>query len=420
MDSHTVFFESFGATWPGGQSIIARKICSYLSKRGHTVWHLNKWMQGGEVKCSSVFGEEMGPNFGMLGAWRHPSMYDIIPFYLKKYRPDDFITYSDVWDMQDTGKIRDQVRGSYARWIHNLCFDTQNTVGIWHPTIMEPDIPWVSTRFVEDRLKLEFPWVKYWYSTIGTTPDVFKPVTESKKRDLREKHGLPPDGPILVCVAMSQVRKKLDRVVAMLAHLKLRGLTPTLYLVSEPKSKMGWDLDIISEHYKVRGQIRYPDYMVNQMMHKWVEEKEMAEYYQLGDAFVLLNGGGGFEIPLVEAMSTGLPIITTNYCTGTEFCHTMSPEGKFVPDTGYPVPYGDIEHHGQGGIWALANIPAAADITAHVLKNPDEARQVGLRARQKVIDNYNWEKILPQWDDLIRSTTRYDNRRLFETKAVSV
>lgn len=423
MDSHSVFFESFGANYSGGQSIIARKICGFLSRKGHTIYHLNKWLQGGPCKTTRCFDEDMGDNFEMLGVYRHPSFYDILPYYMKTYKPDDFITYSDVWDQHDVGTLRDRTRVN-TRWIANLCFDTENIVDIWNPIVLEPDVPWVATDFVRKRLaEMDiFKHVKYWYNPIGTDVDVFKPVTPNKKAELREKYAIPRgqrEQPLLVCVAMNQIRKKLDRLVAMLAKLRDGGLIANLWFVTEPNSKMGWDLNIIARNYGVTGQIFYPDNLSGQGISKWVYGPELAEYYQMADAFVLLTGGGGFEIPIIEAMSCGLPGVSTCWTTPPEFYGTETGD-RITEECGLLVQNGEIDHHSQGGFWRLANIDEAAAKTARLLQNPDLAREMGMRARQRVVDRYNWETILPKWDELIRSDTCYDNRNLMQTKGTRV
>jgi len=100
----------------------------------------------------------------------------------------------------------------------------------------------------------------------------------------------------------------------------------------------------ISEEIKriisTTGVTKYPPVILHS---KVTTDKELASLYNACDAFVLASRGEGFSLPIVEAASCGLPVITTN-CTAQETyldqsnSYLLDPEGyeKANPQDGRP------------------------------------------------------------------------------------
>lgn len=63
---------------------------------------------------------------------------------------------------------------------------------------------------------------------------------------------------------------------------------------------------------------------------------DMAQLYQLWDVFLFLSGGEGFGVPAWEAMSTGLPVVYTDYSSHAEFvgkaCGELAVSGTMQPE----------------------------------------------------------------------------------------
>lgn len=111
-------------------------------------------------------------------------------------------------------------------------------------------------------------------------------------------------------------------------------------------------------------------------------KKDIWPFYQNASAFVLPSRYEGFPIALLEAMSQGVPSITTR-CTSA--IDALTEQGEL---TGLAtVAPGDVE--------ALAN---AMLKTASA--NPSDRVSAG-RGLQKTARRYLWDQIGPQWDTLL-------------------
>lgn len=95
--------------------------------------------------------------------------------------------------------------------------------------------------------------------------------------------------------------------------------------------------------------------------------EEVQEVLQAAHLFVLPSNFEGMPNALMEAMAAGLPCISTDCETG--------PKELLKPGTGLLVEVND-----QG---------AMIDAILHVIRNPEEAKEMGIRAKNYMAENYS-------------------------------
>ncbi len=107
---------------------------------------------------------------------------------------------------------------------------------------------------------------------------------------------------------------------------------------------------------------------------------ELVNAYNKSSIFLNTSQFSPVPMAMLEAMSCGCAIVSTNNC--------MIPE---------------IIKHGYNGL--LANSPEELHYHIKTLQNnPQMARQMGLNARQTIIENYNIRKFCNTWNDIFRKT----------------
>ena len=97
--------------------------------------------------------------------------------------------------------------------------------------------------------------------------------------------------------------------------------------------------------------------------------EELARLYQGASLFVLSSDEEGLGIVILEAMASGLPVVSTR-CGGPE---TAVVEGE----TGYLTPVGDAR--------------ALADAMQHLLSHPELRQRLGRAGRQCVEERFSIE-----------------------------
>jgi glycosyltransferase involved in cell wall biosynthesis len=116
------------------------------------------------------------------------------------------------------------------------------------------------------------------------------------------------------------------------------------------------------------------------------EYKNLNGLYNEADVFVATTRAEGFNLPCIEAMSCGLPVITTNFGGQTDFVNE---------DNGFLIGYDleEIKHEVQyeGCSWATPKIDEIRRVMRECYNHPDYVRAKGEIALE-TSQNYSWEK----------------------------
>ena len=99
----------------------------------------------------------------------------------------------------------------------------------------------------------------------------------------------------------------------------------------------------------------------------------MPEVYRLADVFVLPSLTEGFGVVLLEAMATGIPVVTQ-----------ADPVRDWV--------LGD-----SGLLVECAEEGALTDALASLVSDPPERQRVGARGLERVRSTFAWDVLLPQY-----------------------
>jgi glycosyltransferase involved in cell wall biosynthesis len=129
----------------------------------------------------------------------------------------------------------------------------------------------------------------------------FRPIDDRAMLDrVRARYGLPPR--FALYVGTIEPRKNLSRLVDAFAIARLRGMAQHLVCVGP----YGWssrDLAGRIERLGIKDAVHFTGY---------VPFEDLPVIYNLGDFFVFPSLYEGFGLPVVEAMASGLAVLTSN------------------------------------------------------------------------------------------------------------
>ena len=120
--------------------------------------------------------------------------------------------------------------------------------------------------------------------------------------------------------------------------------------------------------------------------------EDLAALYRSCHAFVMPTRAEGWGLPIIEAMSCGLPTIVTGYSGLTEFA---TKENAYLIDyelEDIKTPFGlQIEskstYYGQ---WARPDLNHLKDLMKYVFTNPDKAKKLGQLAANDIHSKWTW------------------------------
>jgi glycosyltransferase involved in cell wall biosynthesis len=129
--------------------------------------------------------------------------------------------------------------------------------------------------------------------------DEFKPVDELKTlKKVRDKYNLPDR--FILTVTSYDPRKNFGTLLKAFETC-LRKVKLSLVVVGKDCVKYADDFDLRGR--KLKQFVYFPG---------WVEQKDLPSFYTLADAFVFPSIYEEFGIPVVEAMSCGCPVISSD------------------------------------------------------------------------------------------------------------
>jgi glycosyltransferase involved in cell wall biosynthesis len=121
------------------------------------------------------------------------------------------------------------------------------------------------------------------------------------------------------------------------------------------------------------------------------EETELADLYYDANCFVLPTRAEGFGMPMLEAMATGLPVITTNYGGHLDFCSEQN--AYLIENSGLvesdPECFPYIESY-----WADPSEEHLIHLLREVYENYDLALEKGRRGADLIAADWTWDKQL--------------------------
>jgi phosphatidylinositol alpha-1,6-mannosyltransferase len=197
----------------------------------------------------------------------------------------------------------------------------------------------------------------------GVAVDVFTPPAEPPRND----------PPIVGCVSRFVPRKGQDRLIAAAEILRRRGIGVELLIVGSGRNERRLRRLAARTVVPVRFEIGVP----------W---KQLAALYRSMDIFCMpcRSRWGGLEVEglglvFLEAAAAGLPVLAGS--------SGGAPETVAPGETGYVV-------------HSVSDIVTGLEM---LLADPDRAREMGLKGRSRVVDEYVWERVVTTLDAGFRS-----------------
>jgi len=187
----------------------------------------------------------------------------------------------------------------------------------------------------------------------GVDPEIYEQLSGLESQ-VEHK---PNDGPHIVSVSYLIKRKGLD--VNIRAIEKLRNKYPGIqYTVvgdgdqRDPLAKLSKDLGM-EDHVQFVGR---------------VDHKTALSYMSGSDVFSLPSWNEAFGVVYIEAMACGKPVVGCR--------------GEGIEDF--------VEHGVNGMLVEPQNVDDLAEKLDHLLSHPEEAREMGEKARELVLETFTW------------------------------
>lgn len=380
----------------------------------HLADHIMKNMPTWEVRYLGWFDKDtdVGRSYRLYstskGQHQERDKYAMMTFpaVIDDYKPDIVWACGDVWMLNTycDVKTRDNFRLIYYIPIDGWPVPKKTLHGAMHidwPHVFRSADELVAygpfgQKGINARCKEEIckKWIPH-----GVDTNTYTPLDPYMRNQIRTRtFNLPPNAFMIGAFSRNQPRKAYDRVLRAfkLALEKEDPSRPMFLYFHCAIHDVGWLLEDIAEdlgilhrvifNHKLQIGVGYSDWQLNQI-------------YNACDATILPARGEGFGLTIIESMSAGVPVITTNYSGQSDFTDKGCLHPEILAMDCEPLT--NIER-------AVVDIPDMSEKILTLYNDRQLRLTLGAEARDKALE-YDWENICKQWEDLIESQPIYKN-----------
>lgn len=205
----------------------------------------------------------------------------------------------------------------------------------------------------------------------GVDVEKFKPPSRSKA-DLRRELGLVPDRRMILFVGRLYSRKGLPTLLQT-AREVVKDFTDAQFVISGGGFKQNEEkLRKLARQQRIEDNVSFVGYF---------PDEKLPDLYAAADVFVLPALYENFPFAILEAMSTGLPVVSTRV--------GGIPELVIDKQSGLLTEPGDYEQ--------------LADVITRLLQDSSFAEELGRKARQLVEEKFAWPLVTRHLVDLYQT-----------------
>lgn len=194
-----------------------------------------------------------------------------------------------------------------------------------------------------------------------------------------------------------------------------------LYILTKPSGGQGL-ADIrnqVKDHFKsIKKHLKVKVLPVIQVIVSRLSSEDYVRVYKAADCYVTASRGEGWGMPITEAMSMGLPIISTNWSGSADIINTSY--AWPISYTLEPVerPANDPVWWFEDSKWARANVTELAEEMKYAFLHQEECREKGKIARRVAEEKYSIAAVASVIDPELDRVRKVGRAKKFEAERV--
>ena len=315
-----------------GYSVVSDHISLALKKAGHNVYYF------GMQSIHPPYVDKDG--IVNLGVRYDPWASDILGEYFRIYKIDYFLSIFDIW-LGQTNYIGSMTKNAGVQWLAHVTANSYPLSPFLATPCSQTNIMIAPSKFVYNTLQEVFSnSIPTFYIPHGVDLDIYKPLPDEEKKRTKERLRVGDKEFIVLSVMRNKGMQKdfptlfeaWKLLLEKIPKLKEKG---TLLCLTDMMEPDGVRLDLLRNRMGLANNVRFvwakpgkdgtleATYEGNQegLPHTAnlnFSPEEMARLYNIADCHVVSSNGESFNLPTLEAMACGIPVIAGNHTTGPE------------------------------------------------------------------------------------------------------
>jgi len=332
--------------------------------------------------------------------------------YLQKLRPDVLVALADVWWLTYIANplIANFMRTAGIPWALYYPIDGDMGDGrlpaSWVRILETVDLPIAMSQYGRDVSRAN--GIAPAYIPHGVDADLYRPPTDKDAA----KRAMGYEGKfVILSDARNQPRKLIPRALDIFRRFADGKRDVLLHLHCDPDDPAARSPEY---HYDLRADIAFLGLTDTVRLTRGMSIggglplDRLAAIYQAADAHLLASWGEGFGLPTLQAASTGLVPIASDYTASREL----------VLGHGEPVRVGHFLADQFGLRRALIDVNDGVERLERLYRDRDLLAAKSEAAR-RFAEAYDWRRVVPQWDELLRREIPRVRERLRQPSCAS-
>ena len=258
----------------------------------------------------------------------------------------------------------------------------------------------------------------------------FYPMSEDKRKLLRNKFGIKDDEKVIIYLGRNQLRKIFSSHMEALVKFKKKNPDKKLKLLFHTKFNEpgGWPIEQIRKELELKEEDilcsyfckNCGDWFVKEYkgddkdcgvcggkntvstagVDSTITEKDLNKIYNIADGSASIFTSGGLEYTNVESLLSGIPLACPNYSCGEEFC-----ENDFV----YKIKGGFTREHNSGFKKFVPNIDSIVEFYEKIHSMTEKEKQKIIKeGREWALNKFDANKVANKILDIIKNFKKID------------
>ena len=221
----------------------------------------------------------------------------------------------------------------------------------------------------------------------GTDTRIFRPASISEKHRIRKELFNDADLDFVIgTVGANSTRKRYDRLIEGFSALHRNNRKIKLVIKTDRKvAPQGFDLERLCRAFEVRTAV--------EILTEEFDFYVPARLYKAFDIYMHVSEWEGFCIPVIEAMSSGLPVSST----------PIQGPSEIIPYSDLLLKKSRVVREGES-VLRWVSVDAVAQSMAFAARDSALLKRLSIQGREEAIRTFDIRIIAKQWESVIRPT----------------
>lgn len=245
----------------------------------------------------------------------------------------------------------------------------------------------------------------------GVDHNIFKPMPAGTRAQIRKEFGFKPDETVFLNVGAPIWNKGMDLLLEAYGYIHQKN-PQTKLIIKDGSALYGLSMDSTLKDFYTRHPALATESLIASIMlvSSNLSQFQLSQLYGMCDHYVSPYRAEGFNLPVLEAMACGVPVIVTSGGPTDDFCN-----GQAVSRIPSAFRRGPLRSD-RDSCWLEPNVPALVDLMFSAIESRSNQPELSQAASDQST-SYTWDRVALQLLELFGVG---EQRDITEEKNVSV